>query len=446
MTDRSSARVNPFTTVSVFGLGYVGSVTAACLAERGCRVIGCDVQSAKVGQILAGEAPIGEPGLEPLIREQLAAGRLSATTDPEKAVRESEVSLVCVGTPSTASGGLDLSYVEAVAAEISDAIRKKGGPHAVVFRSTMLPGATRIIAAEHFAGLTNRGLAQIFFYPEFLRQGSALADFRDPSLSAIGLLDPDGEINSLGGILDPGTEKMEIEAAELLKYACNAFHAAKVTFANEIGRIGKALGVDSTRVMDQLCRDKRLNISPYYLRPGTPFGGSCLPKDVSALTRRTRALGVAAPMLDSLLESNQRHLESLTQRIEAAGARDVLLIGLAFKSGTDDLRGSAMLELAATLLMQNYRLQIFDPDVSPRNLIGANQRFAAAKLPAIESLMLGDPGAGFSQLERQTVVVSKPCVDPELLRTRLGPNHHIIDVNGWPVLAEFSASYEGLCW
>lgn len=432
-------------SVSVFGLGYVGSVTAACLAERGCRVIGCDAQPAKVDQINAGEAPIGEPGLEPLIREQLAAGRLRATSDPRDAVLGSDFSVVCVGTPSTASGGLDLRFVETVAGQIAEAAREKDGPHAVVFRSTMLPGSTRRIAGDHFQDLIEGGKIGVFFYPEFLRQGSALADFREPSLSAIGVLDPGGPLDSLTGMLDPATEVLEVEAAELLKYACNAFHATKVAFANEIGRLGKALGIDSTRVMAQLCRDRRLNISPYYLRPGTPFGGSCLPKDVSALSLHARALNVFAPTLDSLLESNCRHLDCLIERVEAAGSRQVLLLGLAFKAGTDDLRGSAMLELAARLLMRDYAVQIFDPDVSPRNLIGANQRFAAARLPALETLLVDDLPAALAD-GQQTVVVSKPCVDLGLLESALGPCHHVIDVNGWDGLAGAAKSYEGLCW
>ena len=431
--------------VSVFGLGYVGSVTAACLAERGCPVIGCDVQPDKVDQINAGRAPIGEPGLEPLIEAQLAAGRLRATTDTAAAVRDSAISLICVGTPSTASGGLDLRFVETVAAQIAEAVREKGAPHAVVFRSTMLPGSTRRLATDHFQPLIDAGLVTVFFYPEFLRQGTALADFRDPSLSAIGTLDPAADIAPLAGILDATTETLEIEAAELLKYACNAFHATKVAFANEIGRLGKALGIDSTRVMAQLCRDQRLNISPYYLRPGTPFGGSCLPKDVSALSLHARALNVYAPTLDSLLESNRRHLDSLIERVEAAGSRHVLLLGLAFKAGTDDLRGSAMLELAASLLMRDYTVQIHDPDVTPRNLIGANQKFAASRLPALETLLIDDLAAALTD-GQQTLVVSKPCADLDLLRQALGPCHHVIDVNGWPGLADVAQSYEGLCW
>jgi GDP-mannose 6-dehydrogenase len=432
--------------ISVFGLGYVGSVTAAALAERGFPVTGCDVSPSKVDQINRGSAPIGEPGLDELLRSQWEAGRLRATVDADEAVRASEVSIVCVGTPSAPSGALDLQYVEAVSAQIAAAIRRKGSPHAVIFRSTMLPGSTRRLAEAHFSGLENP--PAVYFFPEFLRQGSALADFRSPSLSALGVLEPGQSVEPVAGIVDAGTEIMPVESAELLKYACNAFHAMKVVFANEIGRVGKGLGIDSTAVMAALCRDTRLNLSPYYLKPGTPFGGSCLPKDVAALTHQSRKLGVAVPMLDSLMESNRRHLEALLERIERTGIRQVVLIGLAFKPGTDDLRGSAMLELAAQLLLRGFEVRIFDPAVSADNLVGANRVFANAKLPRFEELMVARPGDAFEEGSDHLFVVSKACVSVEELGEclRRGGRHPIIDVNGWRELADLGGDYEGLCW
>lgn len=433
-------------SLSVFGLGYVGSVTAACLSDRGCKVIGCDVSEAKVEQINAGQAPISEPGLDELLDRQKELGRMRATVDPVEAVAESEVSIVCVGTPSTPSGSLDLQYVETVSEQLAAAIASKGKPHTVIFRSTMLPGSTRRLAEEYFSELG--GEVNVFFYPEFLRQGSALDDFRDPSLSAIGVMGEDADLDVIEGLLEEETEVMPAESAELLKYACNAFHATKVAFANEIGRIGKGLGIDSTNVMQALCQDDRLNISSYYMRPGTPFGGSCLPKDVSALTHHARTKGTSVPLLDSLLDSNRRHLESVLERIETAGFRSVLLLGLAFKEGTDDLRGSAMLELAASLLLRGYEVKIYDPAVAPRNLIGANRQFAAAKLPSFDSLLLSDWKEGFEDTERITVVASKACVDLEELKPFLieEERHHVIDINGWKGLADAAASYEGICW
>lgn len=433
-------------SLSVFGLGYVGSVTAACLADRGCSVIGCDVSETKVEQINAGEAPISEPGLDDLLHRQWEDGRIRATTDAAGAVAESEISIVCVGTPSAPSGALDLQYVETVSRQLAEAIARKDESHVVIFRSTMLPGSTRRIAEEVFVDVREK--VSVCFYPEFLRQGTALADFRDPSLSAIGVTEEGQDLSAVEAILEPETEVMPAESAELLKYACNAFHATKVAFANEIGRIGKGLGIDASRVMKTLCRDDRLNISPYYMRPGTPFGGSCLPKDVSALTHHARTLGTAVPVLDSLLESNRRHLDSVLERIEEAGSRRVLLLGLAFKEGTDDLRGSAMLELAVSLLLRGYEVKIHDPAVAPRNLIGANRRFAGAKLPSFETLLLDDWRKGFPSGEPVTVVASKACVGLEelapLLKSDAG--RHVIDINGWQGLEEAAASYEGVCW
>ncbi|MBU6180406.1 MAG: nucleotide sugar dehydrogenase [Verrucomicrobia bacterium] len=432
--------------ISVFGLGYVGSVTAAALAERGCLVTGCDVSASKVDLINRGAAPIGEPGLDELLRAQWEAGRVRATVDAGEAVGASEVSIVCVGTPSAPSGALDLQFVEAVSAQLAAAIRRKGRPHAVVFRSTMLPGSTRRIAEASFGGMESP--PSVYFFPEFLRQGSALADFRNPSLAALGVLEPGQSVEPVSMIVDPGIEIMPVESAELLKYACNAFHAMKVVFANEIGRLGKDLGIDSTAVMSTLCRDTRLNLSPYYLKPGTPFGGSCLPKDVAALTHQARKLGVSLPMLDSLMESNRRHLESLLERIERTGIRSVVLVGLAFKDGTDDLRGSAMLELAAQLLLRGYEVRIFDPAVSAENLIGANRVFANAKLPRFEELMVSHPGDAVGEDSDHVLVVSKACLPVGELRSCLRGRgrRHLIDVNGWRELAELGVPYEGLCW
>ena len=444
--------MNP-SKISIFGLGYVGSVTAACLAESGCQVCGCDVASAKVDQINAGTSPISEPGLDDLVQANVEAGRLRATTDAVAAIAESEISIICVGTPSQASGALDLRFVETVAGEIADALRGPAAsetadvaPHVVIFRSTMLPGNTRRMAETVFADLLESGRVEIFFYPEFLRQGSAIGDFVDPSLAAIGALDESASLDRILSVVAAGEdcEVVSLEAAELLKYSCNAFHAAKVSFANEIGRIGKAVAVDSSVVMSLLCRDERLNISPYYLRPGTPYGGSCLPKDVSALKRFARSLNVSTPTLDSFSESNQQHLQHLIERIEQRGSRDVVLLGLAFKAGTDDLRGSAMLETAAALLLRDYRVRIFDPIVSPANLIGANERFASLKLPQLESLLCANLDDALPA--GATVVVSKPCVELEELRSRTNSKHHFIDVAHWPELRDLEASYEGICW
>ncbi len=445
MRARQGERVQNGRAISVFGLGYVGSVTAACCASLGFRVTGVDVHPGKVAKLASGQAPIAEPGLDTLLKEQHALGRVHASSDSAAAVQATELSIVCVGTPSLPSGALDLSHVEAVTREIAAAIQAKSGNHVLVFRSTMLPGSTRKLCQEFLGDLVNSGRLKVYFFPEFLRQGSALADFLDPSLSALGAASAGEQPDSLlEGLIGPDTAIAAYEEAELLKYACNAFHATKVAFANEIGRIGKSISIDSARVMDLLCSDTRLNVSPYYLRPGTPFGGSCLPKDVSALCVFARTHDTSAPLLDSLMSTNERHLQSLLELVERTGSRRILLLGLAFKAGTDDLRGSAMLELAAALLLKNFQVLIFDPLVSSQQLIGANERFARLRLPNLASMLTQDLVAAIADSE--VIVASKKCVAPETLRPLLTNHHHVIDVNGWTELAALTPNYEGLCW
>jgi GDP-mannose 6-dehydrogenase len=434
------------TKISIFGLGYVGSVTAACLASRGHEVTGIDVQSGKVDRICSGKAPISEPGLDTLIHEQVAAGRLKATSDPTAAV-SSDISLICVGTPSTASGELDLGFVESVCRQIVDMLKWSDKNHCLVFRSTMLPGSTRQLAETHFKPFIENKTLSIYFLPEFLRQGTAIADFRDPGLSCIGVVDleNEGEINTpVASILDENTEVVELETAELLKYSCNAFHATKVNFANEIGRIAKAFSADGSRVMELLCSDHRLNISSYYMRPGNPFGGSCLPKDVSALTHFARSLNVNVPTLDSILRSNRGHLQHLIKLVEQTGQKSVVLVGLAFKNNTDDLRGSSLVDLAKILILKDYQLTIYDPLVSPESLVGMNKRMASANLPSLASVLKPDLAAAIPK--KGTLVVSKPCAKLDELRPLLSDEHHIIDVNGWRELEDLPGRYHGICW
>lgn len=432
--------------ISIFGLGYVGSVTAACLASRGHDITGIDVQPDKVEKINSGKAPIGEPGLDQLISEQVQAGLIRATTDPAAAAA-TYISLVCVGTPSTASGELDLTFVDSVCQQIATMLESSGKNHAVVFRSTMLPGSVRRLAQQHFTSFIDSGKLSIYFLPEFLRQGSAIADFQDPSLSAIGVLDPAQEKlvrEPVTHILDEGISIVELEAAELLKYSCNAFHAAKVSFANEIGRIAKGFDTDGAKVMELLCSDTRLNISSYYMRPGNPYGGSCLPKDVSALSHFARSLNVAAPTLDSLLPSNHSHLEHLIKLVEQTGQKSVALIGIAFKNNTDDLRGSALVRLAHALLLKDYHVTIYDPLVSPDSLVGMNKLYASAKLPDLESLLKTKLSDAIP--EQSTLVISKPCASLEELSPLLSEQHHLVDVNGWRELQTLPGHYHGLCW
>ncbi len=431
--------------VSIFGLGYVGAVTAGCLTERGHTIIGADVQEAKVKAFDAGISPIIEPELDALLQQAKLDGRLSATTDAEKAVRESDVSIVCVGTPSLESGRLNLDYVRKVSQQIADAIRAKGTKHTIIFRSTMLPGSTRSMVKDFLTPLIESGLLRVYYCPEFLREGTAVKDFREPSLVVIGTHDghaPQGSepIELLGK--DPSV--LAWEGAEMIKYSCNYFHALKVGFANEIGRMSKFLGVDGARVMDVVCRDTRLNISRYYMRPGNPFGGSCLPKDVSALSSFARMEGVSMPLLDNTLNTNHAHLDTLIKLITSKDKRKVGILGLAFKADTDDLRGSPMVAVAETLLGRGYELHIYDPQLNLSRLIGANEAEINRRMPHLAQLLRRSPVEVIEQCD--IIVASQKCARPDELATAARPEQCVIDVNGWSDLKMLPWKYEGTCW
>lgn len=430
--------------VSVFGLGYVGAVTAGCLAARGHTVVGVDVAAAKVDELRRGKPPIIEPELEARLAEGVATGRLTATTDAAAAVAGTEVSLVCVGTPSTVSGGLDLAYVCQVTREIAGAVRAKGRPHVLVFRSTMLPGSTRAIVEDLASDLVGSGRLAVYYYPEFLREGTAVKDFEQPSLAAVGTADGGPPPTPLAELFGAGAAAVNWETAELLKYACNAFHATKVAFANEIGRLGKGMGVDGAAVMDLLCRDTRLNVSPYYLKPGNPFGGSCLPKDVRALVHRSRLAAASVPLLESLLPSNERHLQSLLELIAASGHREIVLLGLSFKANTDDLRESAMVEVAQHCLGRGYAVRIFDPQLNLAALVGANKRVIDTRMPHLANLLQPDLASALGR--SGLLVVSQRCVAITELAKQVTADHAVLDVNGWPELRQLPARYQGFCW
>jgi GDP-mannose 6-dehydrogenase len=431
--------------VSIFGLGYVGAVTAGCLCERGHRVIGVDVQESKVKAFEQGLSPIIEPGLDELLSTARKNGRLSATTDAAQAVMETEVSIVCVGTPSLDNGRLNLDFVTKVAAQIAEAIQKKGAAHVVIFRSTMLPGSTRKLVTGALAELQSAGSLSIFYCPEFLREGSAVKDFHEPSLVVVGTADGTlprsaAPVELLGR--DPAV--LNWEGAEMIKYACNYLHALKVGFANEIGRLGKHLGVDGAQVMDVVCRDTKLNISRYYMKPGNPFGGSCLPKDVSALGGLARMEGVSLPLLESTLPSNAAHQEALVRIITAKEKRSIGILGLAFKADTDDLRGSPMVALAETLLGRGYELHIYDPQLNLARLVGANQAEINRRMPHLAKLLRSSPREVIEQSE--IIVAAQKCARPDELAVAARQDQSVIDVNGWAELKSLPWQYEGICW
>ncbi len=431
--------------VSIFGLGYVGAVTAGCLAELGHHIIGADVQQGKVDAFNAGQSPIIEPELDDLLNSARREGRLHATTDAAEAVAASDVSIICVGTPSLESGRLNLDFVRKVSEQIATALKVSGKAHVIIFRSTMLPGSTRTMVRDFFEDLRVAGQIKIYYCPEFLREGTAVKDFREPSLAVIGTHDglapESGEAKQLLG----GTPAvLAWEGAEMIKYSCNYFHALKVGFANEIGRLCKFLGEDGTRVMDVVCADTRLNISRYYMKPGNPFGGSCLPKDVSALKSFARMEGISLPLLENTLDTNHAHLDQLIKLIMSKDKRRIGLLGLAFKADTDDLRGSPMVAVAETLIGRGYELRIYDPQLNLARLIGANANEIQRRMPHLASLLKQSPCEVIEQSE--IIVASQKCARPDELASAARADHCVIDVNGWRELKTLPWEYEGLCW
>jgi GDP-mannose 6-dehydrogenase len=377
--------------VSLFGLGYVGCVTAACLAKCGHDVLGVDVNADKVGMINAGKSPIIEEGLAEIILEGRIGGRFRATTDPVEAVLNSEVSLVCVGTPSNGNGSLDLKAVKAVARQIGDALREKNY-HCVVFRSTVLPGTVRNVLIPILSEASEKTAHKDFdvcFNPEFLREGSAIHDFYHPPFTAIGCATSRGAdiVACLyDGVVAP-VETTSFEVAEMLKYTCNSFHALKVTFANEIGSLCKGLGIDSHTVMELFSRDNKLNISKAYLTPGFAFGGSCLPKDLRALLYKAKQLDLDSPLLSSVLESNRLQIQRLIDRILSTKQKKVGILGLSFKPGTDDLRDSPTVMLVEALLGKGCRIKIYDSEVSLAKIFGANKAYIEHEIEHISTLV-----------------------------------------------------------
>lgn len=407
-------------------------------------MVGVDVAPTKVEDLKRGKPPIIEPGLEERLQAAVQSARLSATSDAAAAVLETEVSLVCVGTPSSVSGSLDLRYVQEVVKQIAEVVRGSGRSHTLILRSTMLPGSTRSLVSEWADDLVKSGRLTVYYYPEFLREGTAVRDFDEPSLTVVGTQSGEAPSPEIRALLGEDAEVVTWETAELVKYACNAFHALKVAFANEIGRLGKGLAVDGARVMQLLCRDTRLNISPTYLRPGNPFGGSCLPKDVRALVHRARLAGASVPVLEGLLPSNERHLQSLLELIAASDQREIVILGLSFKSDTDDLRESAMVEVAQHCLGRGFTVRIYDPQLNLAALVGANKRVIDQRMPHLAELLHADLPSAVGA--RGLIVAAQKVVPAAELARCLTAEHTVLDVNGWPDLRKLPARYEGFCW
>jgi GDP-mannose 6-dehydrogenase len=399
--------------ISVFGLGYVGTVCAACLADQGHHVIGVDKSEDKVELIRSGRSPIVERDIDDLVARSVKSRRLSATRDAMEAVAASDVSFICVGTPSRSNGALDLSGVETVAAEIGRAIRIKAEPHTVVLRSTVVPGTTRDIVAARLAEEAGNVACAVAFNPEFLREGSAVADFNAPAKTVIGAFDDETAETVASLYCDlPGPKiTTEVEIAELVKYVDNSWHALKVAFGNEIGLIAKTLGIDSHSVMDIFFQDRRLNISPAYLRPGFAFGGSCLPKDLRALTYLARRHDLNLPVLDHILESNRMLIDRGVDWILSRSGKRIAFLGISFKSGTDDVRESSFVEMVERLIGKGREIRIFDPNVKVAQLIGANRSYLMQAIPHIANLMVPDIADAVSWAETIVTTVPDPVYE-----------------------------------
>lgn len=434
--------------LSIFGIGYVGCVSAACFAKSGHHVIGVDVNAKKVEIINSGRSPIVETGIDELISEMVAAGRLRAVTCSCEAIRESDVSLVCVGTPSNANGSLNLKYVQRVCEEIGAALKTKSERHTVVVRSTMLPGTIENLVVPTLEEHSGKRVGQDFdvcINPEFLREGSSLKDFYAPPFTLIGA---DAEetanlISSLYADIQAPLLVTQLKTAEMVKYACNCFHALKVSFANEIGNICKASGIDSHKVMEVFSKDTKLNLSPYYLTPGFAFGGSCLPKDLRAINYKAKQLDVEVPVLSSILTSNRLQIERAVDMVLQTGKKRIGVLGFSFKAGTDDLRESPMVTLIETLIGKGLHLALYDRDVSLAKLFGANKEYIEREIPHISQLMRGSVDEVIDDSE--VIVIGNKAMEFRSIESRINGDHIVLDlVRIFDRTSD--GSYEGICW
>jgi|UPI00037AFFED GDP-mannose 6-dehydrogenase len=438
------------THISVIGLGYVGVVSAACLAEEGCTVIGVDVSSTKVDLIAQGHSPIIEAGLADMLARQTANGKLTATQDVEYAIHHSDMSLVCVGTPSRDNGSLNLDYVKRVCEQIGMALKTSERPHSVVMRSTMLPGTMNDLVIPTLESSSGKKAGVDFGVcnnPEFLREGTAVYDFYHPPKTVIGEVDKHSgdQLAQLYEKLDAPLLRTDIATAEMVKYTDNVWHALKVGFANEIGNICKAVNVDSHKVMEIFCQDTKLNLSPYYMKPGFAFGGSCLPKDVRALTYKARSLDLDLPILNAVMNSNTLQIERAKHMIQSTGKKHVALLGLSFKAGTDDLRESPQVMLVEWLLGKGFDVSVFDSNVHLASLMGGNKEYILNHIPHIHRLLDTDIERVIDNAE--VVVVGNSGEQFKTTLATLGEDKIVIDlVRILDSANDTEAQYQGICW
>ncbi|HYJ41037.1 MAG TPA: UDP-glucose/GDP-mannose dehydrogenase family protein [Steroidobacteraceae bacterium] len=436
--------------ISIFGLGYVGAVSLACLARDGHRVIGVDIDPVKLALIRDRKSPILEEGIQELMRDVVNSGRVTVTADAAAAMRETELSFVCVGTPSAANGSQDLTAILRLAEQIGAALALKDGFHTIVIRSTVQPGTVedKIEPILERASGKKAGVDfGVCFQPEFLREGSSIRDYDHPPYTIVGAnceaaVD---QVRALFRHLDTRFLVTSIRVAETLKMACNAFHALKITFANEIGRVSQSMGIDAHEVMRLVCADKRLNISPAYLKPGFAFGGSCLPKDLRALTNIAKQNDIELPMLSSLLISNRVHIDHAVDRILKLGRPKVGMLGLSFKTGTDDLRESPLVLVAKRLLGEGCELRIFDPEVQLSRLLGANRSYIDANIPHLGSLLCGSIEEMINPSDVILVGLQQSALN-DALQVHVQPGQFVLDLVNLPNRDLLRCRYEGICW
>ncbi|MBL1293998.1 MAG: UDP-glucose/GDP-mannose dehydrogenase family protein [Thiotrichales bacterium] len=435
--------------ISIFGLGYVGAVSAGCLAKEGHTVIGVDPYQPKVDLINSGQTPVIEDEIGAIVSDAVKSGALRATADVEDAVNNSEMSFICVGTPSLLNGGLDLKYVRGVCEQIGEAIKQKDEFHVVVARSTMLPGTMSdvVIPTLEEASGKKAGIGfGVCNNPEFLREGTAVYDFYHPPKTVIGETDAkSGDLlASIYEKLDAPLIKTDVRTAEMVKYSDNVWHALKVGFANEIGNISKAVGIDGHAVMDIFCQDTKLNLSPYYMKPGFAFGGSCLPKDVRALTYKAHSLDVNVPILDSIMISNKYQIEKGLNMITEKGNKQIGILGFSFKAGTDDLRESPIVELIERLLGKGYDLKLYDKNVNLAKLVGANRDYIMNQIPHISKLMVGSIDDVLAH--GSTIVIGNGDKQFASVIDRLKDDQVIVDLVRITQDRSKEGRYDGICW
>jgi GDP-mannose 6-dehydrogenase len=435
--------------ISIFGMGYVGTVSAGCLAQDGHEVIGVDPVGTKVDLINAGQCPIIEEDIAEIIAATVKSGRLRATEDQNEAIRQTELSFVCVGTPSQPNGNLDLTYIRRVCELIGKALKNKSARHTVVIRSTILPGTMLQIVIPTLEECSGKKAGTDFGVcnnPEFLREGSAVKDFNSPPKTVIGELDRESGdmLATLYSKLDAPFIRTDLETAEMVKYVDNSWHALKIGFSNEIGNLCKSFSLDAHEVMKIFCQDKKLNISPAYLTPGFAFGGSCLPKDLRALAYKAKMHDLNLPIMNAILPSNELQVVKGLRLITEKGQRKIGILGFSFKAGTDDLRESPMIEVIEHLIGKGYDLRIFDKNVNLARLVGANRDFILNRIPHISRLMVSGIDAVLDHA--QTVVIGNK--DPEFagILERLKPDQYLVDFVRITNRRSANGKYDGICW